>query len=241
MRGPYFSKTPFSFEMHRASQEFEELLGFPSIEVSPLDVESVELAKSNEYIHVRYLKGLCHIRRALDCFDIDNFRSKFDLLFDETVSGKKASDIFVEIAPGIIDLLWQAFAKLEFNFYCNNFDVNYEEGFGLLDFEYEEMGYGDYFTMNIRTPSWAEVFIEFVDRDELNHWGNGLFDDIGGNDARLLLYAVLEAEDPLSDHYATTEENIDWYWPKIDSTDEIDSSIAIIQSDSSWWGDSCFF
>lgn len=74
----------------RASQEFEELLGFPSIEVSPLDVESVELAESDEYTHVRYLKGLCHIRRTQDDFDIDNFRSKFDLLFNETVRGKKS-------------------------------------------------------------------------------------------------------------------------------------------------------
>ena len=224
----------------RASQEFEELLSFPSIEVSPLDVESVELAESDEYTHVRYLKGLCHLHRTQDDFDIDNFRSKFDLLFNETLRGKKASDLFVEIAPGIIDLLWQAFAKLGFHFYCNHFGVNYDEEFGLFDFEYEN-NQSDYFFKNIGTPSWAEVFIEFVDSDEnLSDWGDGLLDDLGRNDASLLLYADLNSA-RLSDHYAMTEDDMNWYWPKIDSTDEIDSGIVIIQSNSYWWGNSSLF
>jgi hypothetical protein len=222
----------------RAIQEFEELLGFPNIEVSPLDVESVELAESDEYTHVRYLKGLCHLRRTRDDFDIDNFRSDFDLLFNETVRGKKSSDIFVEIAPGIIDLLWQAFAKLGFHFYCNHFGVNYDEDFGLFEYENNQ---SDYFFKNVGTPSWVEVFIEFVDSDEnLNDWGDGLLDDLGRNDARLLLYANLNSA-RLSDHYAMTEDDVNWYWPKIDSTDEINSDIAIIQSSSYWWGNASLF
>ena len=138
----------------RASGEFEELLGFPSIEVSPLEVELVASAESNEYIHVRYLKGLCHVRRTKDDFDIENFRSKFALLLNETVSARNASDIFVELAPGIIDLLWQAFAKLEFDFYCNHFYAKYEEDFGLCDFEYLEKDV-EYFFANL---NWS--FIE---------------------------------------------------------------------------------
>ena len=226
----------------RASQEFEELLGFPSIEVSPLDVELVEPAESNEYINVRYLKGLCHIRRTQDDFDIDNFRSKFSLLFNETISAEKASNIFVEIAPGIIDLLWQAFAKLGFHFYCNHFYEKYEEDFGLSYFETWPQGYDrDYFFINIGTPSWAELFIEFVDRDEnLNDWGDGLLDELYADHETFLLYAQLYS-DQLSDHYAMTEDDINWYWPKIDSSDEIDSEIVIIQSHSRWWGNSCFY
>ncbi len=221
---------------HRASQEFEELLGFPSIEVSPLDVESDEFAVDPEHFHIRYLKGLCHVRQSKDQFDIDNFRSKFDLLLNETVSGKKASDIFVEIAPAIIDLLWQAFAKLEFNFYCNHFYDKYDEDFGLFDFEYEKDV--KYFASNIGTPSWAEVFIEFVDRDELNwnDWGDGFLD--GTNNDRIhLLYAAMNS---YSDRYAITEHNINWYWPKIDSTDEIDLDINVIQSTSYWWSNNSF-
>ena len=226
----------------RASQEFEELLGFPSIEVSPLDVELVEPAESNEYINVRYLKGLCYLRPTQDRFDIDNFRSKFSLLFNEAISAEKASNIFVEIAPGIIDLLWQAFAKLGFHFYCNHFEVNYDEDFGLFDFDTRSAVYnGEDFFKNIGTPSWAEVFIEFVDRDELlNDWGDGLLDDLYADHETFLLYAQMHS-DLLSDHYAMTEDNINWYWPKMDSTDEIDSDIVIIQSHSRWWGNSCFY
>ena len=221
----------------RASGEFEELLGFPSIEVSPLEVELVASAESNEYIHVRYLKGLCHVRRTKDDFDIENFRSKFALLLNETVSARNASDIFVELAPGIIDLLWQAFAKLEFDFYCNHFYAKYEEDFGLCDFEYLEKDV-EYFFANIGTPSWAEIFIEFVDRDEnWNDWGDGFLDS-NLVDARIcLLYAALNS---YSDNYAVTEHDVNWYWPKNDSTDEIALDIAVIQSESWWWGDSFY-
>ncbi len=221
----------------QASQEFEELLGFPSVEVSPLDLESVASAESDESLHIRYLKGLCHVRRTKDDFDIDNFRSKFDLLLNDTVSGKKASDIFVEIAPAITDLLWQAFAKLKFDFYCNQFYVKYEEDFGLFDFEYPEKDV-EYFFVNIGTPSWAEIFIEFVDRDEnWNDWGDGFLDSVGRGDGILLLYAEMNS---YSDNYAMTEHDIDWFWPKNDSTDEIDLDKAVIQSESWWWGNSAF-
>lgn len=67
-----------------------------------------------------------------------------------------------------------------------------------------------------------------------------MFDEIGGADASLLLYAQMYS-DQLSDHYAMTEDDINWYWPKIDSTDEINSDIVIIQSNSRWWGNFLLF
>ena len=164
---------------------------------------------------------------------------KLEALFSEKTKTHKKVELFVELATAITNLLWQDYAKLGYDFYCNHYRQPYEDNFGIWDYRYED---SDYFIMNIGTPSWAEVYVDWVDisldRDSnWNEWGEGFLENIDENSSLLLLYAW---ETEISDEYLT-EEAGDWYWPKVTFDIVVDPLLTILQLDRRWYFDADYF
>ena len=231
--------------IRRATREFEKLLDFPKLNIAPLELELVQSMDAIEYAKCRFKDGIWYVRTRYEDYEKEaqDLSSKINSLLSKKTIADDPFDSFLLLAPDIIDLLWQDYAKLGYNFYCKHYTSgNWAHDFGLWDFEHDGV---DEWDLPIRTPGWAEVCIEWVDWDrvqqdleDLNDWGHSFLKDIEdeSKDALILLYAW-KAE--ISDEYLS-EEAGDWYWPKVDIYDDVDPLISIVQSDPDWIDDEAY-
>jgi hypothetical protein len=228
--------------IRRAIREFEELLDFPKLNIAPLELELVKSMDAIGYAKCRFKDGIWYVRTRYEDYEKEaqDLSSKINALLSKKTIADELFLSFMVLAADIIDLLWQDYAKLGYNFYCKHYTSgNWAHDFGLYDFAHDG---ADEWGLPIGTPGWAEVCIEWVDlefaQQNLDDWGNYFLTNIedSGQEALCLLYAW-NAE--ISDEYLT-EEAGDWYWPKVDIYDDVDPLISIVQSDPDWISDEAY-
>ena len=227
--------------IRRAIREFEELLDFPELNIAPLELELIQSLDSETGRQIRFENGLWHVRNSKYGEDEKSkeLSPKLNTLLSKESSTTDAVSLFVELSESIIDLLWQDYSRLGYDFFCRHY-YDRDESFGISDFEYEDLD------MNLSAPSWAEVSIDWVDlpmeQQNWNDWGSGFLElveesALHDTDAFLLMHAWVTE---ISDEYLT-EEAGDWYWPKVDIYDDVDPLISILQTDPNWWFSVSYF
>jgi hypothetical protein len=225
----------------RAIDDFELLLGDSHVSVvakSKFESRVTEHEMQENGFISRFENGVMHVRSMSERFDYSkymNIGAKFTSMLSEQIKSEEAMKVFVELAPAIIDLLWQDFALLGFSFYSDNYLDKFDEYFGLFDFEFLECSF---LTFNLGTPSWVDVSIDQIDfnpeHTDWKTWGDGFLEQVGHEETILQLYAWGQRLPLFEDKESLSRESGNWYWPDQDFSTEIETEVHILQSDPLW-------